>query len=287
MCSPVVMEKVAQEISRRNLLKGGGAIAAVSATGLAGLHRQARAQTTAEATPIGNGFVFPSFSTVFDLTHTWGPDFPVFYGATSPVFEVLATVDPNGFYKMWLQFDEHTGTHMDAPGHFVADGMTADLLPIEQFFAPLVVIDISAKAADDPDAQGTVEDLATWEAEYGAIPAGAFVALNSGWGAKTADPAAFINLDADNVQHFPGWHADAAAELVARGISGAGVDTASLDHGPSADFAAHLTFLPAGVFGIEGLANLDSVPAHGAHVIIGGPKHVAASGGPSRVFAVL
>ena len=283
MCSPEVMQKVAREIDRRKLLKRGGAAAIISASAFGGTSRFSRAQ---EASPIAESSAFPGFSTIVDLTHTWGPDFPVFFGATPPTFETLFTVEENGFYKLFLQYDEHVGTHMDSPAHFIAGATTADLMPVANFFAPLCIVDISAKASEDADAQGLVEDIEAYESVNGMIAAGSFVALNSGWGARATEPGAFINLDADNVQHYPGWHADAAALLVERGIIGAGVDTASLDFGPSADFAAHVAFLSAGAYGLEGLANLGEVPAIGAHIIIGAPKHAAASGGPSRVYAV-
>jgi kynurenine formamidase len=98
------------------------------------------------------------------------------------------------------------------------------------FFAPLVVIDISAKAAEDPDAVVTDGDLAEWEAVNGTIPDRAFVAMYSGWDAKVSDPEAYINLDSDNVQHFPGWSGQAVAFLTGeRTVVGIGVDTPSLD----------------------------------------------------------
>lgn len=282
MCSPDVMRKVAIEIDRRRALKAGGAAIAGVVTLGAG-KGLTRAQ---EASPIADTTAFPGFSTIVDLTHTWGPDFPVFYGATPPTFETLYTAEEDGFYKLWLHYDEHVGTHMDAPAHFIAGSVTADLLPVERFFAPLCIVDISAKAADDSGAQGTIEDIQAYEAANGVIAPGSFVALNSGWDVRATEPGAFINLDTDNIQHYPGWHPEGAALLVERGVIGAGVDTASLDYGPSTDFAAHVTLLSAGIFGLEGLANLATVPASGAHIIVGGPKHVAASGGPSRVFAV-
>lgn len=291
MCSPTIMAKVSQEITRRGLLRNSGiaGVAALAAAG--GLRRRAHAQ---EASPVASAsagsasIAFPAFSQIFDLTHVWGPNFPVYFGAASPEFEVLSTVESGGYYKNLLRYDEHVGTHMDSPAHFVADGVTADRLPIESLFAPLVVIDIAARAAEDPDAQGTPDDIIAWESTHGPIPAGAFVALNSGWDATLATPGGFINLDANNVQHYPGWHPEAAALLVGeREIVGAGVDTASLDFGMSTDFGSHLTLLPAGKYGIEGLANLGSLPASGASIIVGGPKHVAASGGPARVFAVV
>lgn len=282
MCSPEVMGLVRAEMSRRGMLGklGAATAAAAVATLPGGVARRAAAQATPAATA-------RSFTTMTDLTHVWGPDFPVFFGATPPSFEVLATAEKDGYYKMKLTYDEHTGTHMDAPAHFTVGGTTAEKLPVTQLLAPLVVVDISAKAAADPDAQGTVDDLAAWEKAHGPIPAGAFVALHSGWEARLADPATFVNVDDSKVQHYPGWHADAAKWLVEeRDIAGAGVDTLSLDFGPSTDFASHLTFLPAGKFGLECLANLASVPPVGATLLVGGPKHANASGGPSRVFAL-
>jgi kynurenine formamidase len=177
---------------------------------------------------------------------------------------------------------------MDAPAHFTDGGVTAENLPVANFFAPLVVIDISARAETDPDTQGTPDDITAWEASNGPIPAGAFVALYSGWESRLSAPPTFVNLDDAGVQHYPGWHGEAAALLVGeRNIVGAGVDTLSLDYGPSTDFASHLTFLPAGKYGIECLANLAQVPAFGATIIVGGPKHVDASGGPTRAYAAL
>jgi kynurenine formamidase len=211
----------------------------------------------------------------------------MFPGAEQPSIDVLVTIAENGFYKNKLTLDEHTGTHMDAPAHFDEGGTTADMLPVENFVAPLVVIDVSSRAASDPDTQGMPDDILAWESQFGPLPDGAFVALNSGWDARFSDPDSFINLDTDNVQHYPGWHPDAAALLVnERNIVGIGVDTLSLDFGASTDFGTHLTVLPAGKFGIENLANLATAPVNGGWIIVGGPKHETASGGPTRAFAV-
>ncbi len=159
---------------------------------------------------------------------------------------------------------------------------------MELFLAPLVVIDISERPATDDDAEGTVDDITAFEAANGPIPAGAFVALYSGWESRLVDPAAYINLDADSVQHYPGWAPEAAAFLVEeRDIVGVGVDTLSLDYGASTDFASHVTLLSAGKYGIENLANLGTVPTAGATIVVGGPKHIDASGGPTRAFALI
>jgi kynurenine formamidase len=301
MCSPEIMAKVAS-VTRRSFVRRSGALGLTAGVmGIGGWSATRAQDATPEAPPaqqmgpgmmatpggmMGGPMMNGMFSSILDLTHTWGPDFPMYPGAEQPTFEVIVTIESGGFFKSKLTLDEHTGTHMDAPIHFAEDGASADMLAPENFIAPLVVVDISGRAASDPDAQGMVDDILAWESEHGALPAGAFVALNAGWDAMVDDPESYLNLDAEGVPHFPGWHPDATAMLVnERDIVGMGVDTVSLDFGASTDFGTHLTLLPAGKFGIENLANLGSAPASGAWVIIGGPKHVNASGGPSRVLA--
>ena len=286
MCSPHIIAHVRKEIAagngitRRSVIAGAAASAAV--TGLARTTGLAQMATpVASPMPVGT-------ASLVDLTHIMAPDSPVWPGNEPFSSEVLVTVEDDGFYGQKLTFWEHTGTHVDAPAHFDADGVTAEHLPVENFLAPLAVIDISARAADDPDTAVTVEDIEVWETRYGPLPDGAFVAMHSGWAAKFTDPAAFVNLDADSVQHYPGFHPDAAAFLVEqRSIVGIGVDTLSQDPGNSTDFGTHLTILGAGKYGVEGLASLDQVPEQGATIFVGGPKHLNASGGPARVVAML
>ncbi|MGH2558813.1 MAG: cyclase family protein [Thermomicrobiales bacterium] len=289
MCSPEVMARVRAEVSRRRLLCSVG-VAGLGLGAFAGaLPRTVAAQDA--ATPVATpavGQTTLTFAQVVDLSHTHGPDFPMFPGAQQMQMNVIVTIAENGFFKNELILDEHTGTHMDAPAHFIEQGATADQLSVADFIAPLVVIDISARAAGDPDAQLMVGDLTAWESANGSIPSGALVAMNSGWEARVSDPANYLNLDADNTPHFPGFHPDAAALLVdERDVVGIGVDTVSLDYGQSQDFATHVTLLSAGKFGLENLANLSAVPAAGATVVVGGPKHVNASGGPARVLALV
>ncbi len=294
MCSPLVMAKVHAEVSRRRflgMLGGAGTLAAIG-----GMTTNERRAATRDATPSASPAASPmalaspvamgNFSQVADLSHTASPTFPMYPGAQQMQINVLFTID-QGFYKNELILDEHTGTHMDSPAHFAADGTTADKLSVERFIAPLAVIDISARAAGDPDTQLTPDDILAWEQQYGQLPAGAFVAMHSGWEARLVDPATYINLDEADVQHYPGFHPDTARMLVnERDIVGIGVDTLSLDFGASADFATHKTVLPAGKYGIENVANLASVPPSGAMVFVGGPKHERASGGPTRVLAL-
>jgi kynurenine formamidase len=301
MCSPEVMAAVRKAIAerggrvdRRRLLAGSAA--AMTAGAIAPMLAGAQGATPAApeapaASPVAGPSTIYSTSVpitrVYDLTHVVGPDFPMFYGAEQPQFEQIKSIADDGFYKLRLTMDEHTGTHMDSPAHFIEGGTTADALDPAAFFAPLVVIDISAKAAEDPDAVVTDGDLAEWEAVNGTIPDRAFVAMYSGWDAKVSDPEAYINLDSDNVQHFPGWSGQAVAFLTGeRTVVGIGVDTPSLDPGNSADFLAHINALQAGLYGMENLANLGTVPPVGAVTVLGAPRHLNASGGPVRAMAV-
>lgn len=286
MCSPLVLARVQAALDRRAFVGTGlAAGAALTVSGLTG-RRLAAAQATPVATPVARPLI-PGFSTVVDLTHVASPTFPVYPGTGQMEIVVQNSYEEHGYYSNRMTLNEHTGTHMDAPAHFFSDGMTADLLPVERLIAPLVVIDVSARAASDPDTQLTPNDIMAWESANGTLPDGAFVAMYSGWESRLSDPDTYVNVDSGGVQHYHGIHPDAAVFLVGeRNIVGVGVDTLSQDFGASTDFATHVAILGAGKYGVENVANLASVPPVGATVIVGGPKHLAASGGPSRVLAL-
>jgi kynurenine formamidase len=198
------------------------------------------------------------------------------------------SIAKDGFFANEITFDEHTGTHMDGPAHFVANAATADKLPAEKFFAPLAVVSIVDRAAKNADTLLMVDDVLSWEKRHGRLPAGAFVAMHSGWDARVGNADRFLNRDAKGTMHAPGFSEEAAQFLVKqRDIVGAGVDTLSLDAASAPKFVAHLVLLGAGKYGVELLANLGAVPPAGATIIIGGPKHEGASGGPARVYAVV
>ncbi len=290
MCSPEVMMKVhsalrrggSRSVSRRNFLAGTGAVAVGALLPVAGFAQGA----TPVATPVAGARTI-TFEIVANLSHAISPASPVWPGRDPFQIEVATTIEADGFYSNIMTHHEHVGTHLDSPAHFVADGITADLIDPAQLVAPLAVIDVTAQAAADADYALSVDDILAWEAENGQLPVGAFVAMNSGWGERFSDAEAFVNLDADGVQHYPGFHPDAAAFLVEqRSIVGIGVDTLSQDPGNSTDFGTHVTILGAGSYGIEGIANIGGVPANGATVIVGGPNHEGGSGGLARLLAL-
>ncbi|MFN3705661.1 MAG: cyclase family protein [Thermoflexales bacterium] len=279
MCVPACQEKIAEVLNRRSFLKAaaGSAAAVASAAFL--------------ATPVdAQERLFRPLSLrinkVIDLTHPLTPNFPTFGGQPQLSVKEIYTLQKDGYNLKEWTINEHTGTHMDAPFHF-SDQATADLIPPENLVGPLVVVDIREKAAKDPDALVTEDDLRRWERRWGRIPYGAIVAMNSGWDAYVNTPK-FRNADDKQVMHFPGFGIDAIEWLLAnRQVKGIMVDTLSLDHGPSKDFAVHFKWLPTNRWGIECTANLGKLPPRGAVVVVGGPKVAGATGGPSRCFALL
>jgi kynurenine formamidase len=275
MCVPGCQETVRRRLSRRGFLHGTGLAATAGAATLL-----PRAPLLA-AEP-------RSFTRVVDLTHPLGLDFPTFGGKPQVEMERLMTLQKDGYNMYAWHVVEHTGTHMDAPIHFGDGVQSADEVPVEHLVVPLVVVDIRQKAEGDPDAQLTPDDLEQFEAEHGPVPEGACVAMNSGWAAKVAGPEFRNADDQGGVMHFPGFHVEAADYLMSeRNAIGIAVDTLSLDFGRSTDFATHYKWLPSNRWGMEALANLDQLPATGAVIVAGGPKIKGATGGPSRVIALV
>jgi kynurenine formamidase len=219
------------------------------------------------------------------MTHTLTTDFPTFFGEQQFFMDQKFNWAEHKFNLFELRVNEHTGTHVDAPFHFSEDGQSVDQIPVERLICPLAVVDIREKAAADADAQVTPDDLKAWIAANGDIPAGACVAMNSGWSGKMGSDG-FRNADAEGKMHFPGFHVEAAQMLLEQDVAGIAVDTLSLDHAISADYAAHYAWLGGGRWGLECMANLDAVPVTGATLIVGAPKHAGGSGGPARVFTM-
>ena len=186
---------------------------------------------------------------------------------------------------------EHGGTHMDAPIHFARGKRTSDAVPLASCIGPAVVIDVRPQAAADRDYRLSVDDIQRWEKDNGRIPAGAIVIMNSGWGAFWGNKLSYLGTDKPGDVanlHFPGFSKEAAEFLVKqRDIAAIGVDTASIDYGPSTDFMVHRIINGADKPGFENLANLDRLPASGATLIALPMKITGGSGGPARIIAVL
>jgi kynurenine formamidase len=227
------------------------------------------------------------FTRAVDLTHPLPEDFPSASGEVWLRLEDFLSYASGGInFKRW-HIHEHIGTHLDAPIHFSEHGETAEQIPVESLVVPLAVIDISARAEDDPDTELTPDDISAWESRHGELPDGCCLAVNAGWDRRATGPG-YRNADEAGTKHFPGVHVEAACMLLEeRSLVGLGVDTLSIDHGPSSDFPTHRKWLPSGRWAVEGLANLAKVPAVGATIVVGGPTIVGATGGPSRIFSLV
>ena len=232
---------------------------------------------------------------LLDMTYTFNED--TIYWPNSPQgFELesqfYGVTDAGFFYSSNLfSAPEHGGTHIDAPIHFSANKWTTDQIPVEKLVAPAVVIDISDKAAANPDYRLTVEDLQNWEKKHGEIPKGAIAMLYTGWGKYYPDRLKYLGDDTPGRTtdlHFPSYAQESAAYLVhKRGVSVLGIDTASIDYGKSTHFMAHVLVNEANVPGLENVAHLDQLPPTGAWVIIAPMKIGKGSGGPARVIGLI
>lgn len=229
-----------------------------------------------------------------DLSHSF--DERTLYWPTAPSgFQLIRLhfgVAPGGFFYAANSFcaPEHGGTHLDAPIHFAEGRWTADQIPVERLIGPAVVIDVSAQASADADYRLSLADVQAWEQREGAISTGAVVLLRTGWGRRWPDRKRYLGDDTPGDAsrlHFPSYGREAAAFLVDRGIVGLGVDTASIDHGPSRDFIVHQTASRANVYGLENLARLEELPEKGAFALALPLKIAGGSGGPLRIVALV
>jgi kynurenine formamidase len=230
-----------------------------------------------------------------DLSHAYSAE--TLYWPTSPSgfkLERLASgPTPGGWFYSSYAFSspEHGGTHLDAPIHFAEGGRTADQIPLEQLIAPAVVIDISARSAADRDARLEVAEVAAHERSHGPVPAGSLVLLRTGWDRRWGDRLAYFGDstpgDASRL-HFPGYGVEAAKLLVEeRQVAGLGIDSPSIDPGPSSDFQVHRILAARNGIGLENLKGLDQLPSTGALLIALPMKIAGGSGGPVRVVAFI
>lgn len=239
---------------------------------------------------------------VVDLTFTLSPDFPVIvlppeFGQASPLrIEQISRYDAAGPAWYWnnITLSEHTGTHFDAPIHWVTgkdykDGAT-DTVDVQRFVAPAVVINCAKEAAKDEKFLLTPKHILAWEKKHGQIPDGAWVLMRSDWSKRT-DPALFLNAKEDG-PHTPGPSADAVRFLVEeRNVNGWGVEAVGTDAGQGfafePAFPAHTLMHGANKFGLASLCNLDKLPPTGAVLIVTPLKIERGSGSPVRVIALV
>lgn len=239
---------------------------------------------------------------VVDLTQPLGPETPVielppqFASSPGVTMETLSRYDDAGPAWYWnvLTFGEHTGTHFDAPAHWITGkdrpDNTCDRIPADRLVGPGCVIDVSASVAQDPDYLLDGEAFSAWEERHGRVPAGAWVLLHSDW-SRRQGAEGFLNAGPDG-PHSPGFHQDVAELLVAeRGVLGLGVETVGTDAGQAGafepPFPIHGILAGAGCYGLASLKGLDRLPPTGSIVIAAPLRIVDGSGSPCRVLAIV
>lgn len=240
---------------------------------------------------------------VVDLTAPLGPNTPVLYlppqfGKNTPSVKVheISHYDENGPFWAWnwLELGEHTGTHFDAPCHWITGkdlpGNTTDTIPPQAFVGPVNVIDRSKEAAANPDYLLTVESIKEWEAQHGAIEENSWVVMRTDWYKRNGSTETFLNAD-ENGPHSPGPTAEAIEYLVSKKIMGWGQETIGTDAGSAGGmnppFPAHNLMHKAGRYGLASLCHLDELPPKGAILIAAPLKFVKGTGSPIRALALV
>jgi kynurenine formamidase len=238
-----------------------------------------------------------------DLTQVLSPDFPTLvlpppFGQTWPFRqERISQYDDAGPGWYWNNFScgEHTGTHFDAPAHWITGRHlphnTVDTIDVRNFIAPAVVVDASVQVADNEDWLLTVDFLQHWEDQHGRIPAGAWLAFRTDWSKRLADPTSFLNMKEDGA-HTPGPTQETVEWLIhERNVLGVAVETINTDAGQSyrwsLPYPCHTLMHGAGRFGLQCLRNLDQLPPTGAMIVAAPLKIQEGSGSPLRVLALL
>ncbi len=239
---------------------------------------------------------------VVDLTQTLSPSFPQItlppeFGQCWPFrIEEVSRYDERGPGWYWNNFScgEHTGTHFDAPIHWVSGrhlpNNAVDTIPVEHFIGPACVIDCSKEAAADADFLLTVPFVEAWEARHGRIPPRAWVLMRTDWSKRT-DPVEYQNFDATG-QHTPGPDAEVVRFLVEqRDVIGFGTEAIGTDAGQGyhlrPPYPCHSIMHGAGRYGLQCLANLDQLPPTGAVIFAAPLKIQQGSGSPLRVLAMV
>jgi kynurenine formamidase len=239
---------------------------------------------------------------VVDLTQPLSPESPLLIlpepWANTPPFRMweLSRYDERGPAWYWNAFEmgEHTGTHFDAPVHWVSGkdlpDNTVDRIPVTQFVGPACVIDVAAEVERDADFLLTPEGVEAWEKAHGRIPAGAWVLLRTGWSKRRVESD--THYSKKEAPHTPGWSASCSKFLAhERDILGVGVETIGTDAGQAGGFnppySNHYFMHGSGKCGLASLCNLDQLPPTGAVVIAAPLKIVNGSGSPVRVLAIV
>ncbi|HKB31905.1 MAG TPA: cyclase family protein [Streptosporangiaceae bacterium] len=238
---------------------------------------------------------------IVDLTAPLASDTPVIqlpepFGNTATFsLAEISRYDDRGPAWYWnnISTGEHTGTHFDAPVHWVTGRDLEDVaqVPLARLIAPAAVLDFAGRAAADVDFLLEVEHIRKWEDEHGPLPEGGWLFYRTGWDARSHSQAAFLNAD-ETGPHTPGMSAECARWVAEEApVIGIGVETVGTDAGAAHSFdppfPCHSYMLGAGKYGLTQLQNLARLPAQGAAVFAGPLPITGGSGSPARVIALV
>ncbi len=224
---------------------------------------------------------------VVDLTIPLGPDVIMWPGAPAPEAETLVTVAHDGYFARRVSIFEHSGTHFDAPCHFIDGATTVDKIPASELVRPAVVIDISSRIGSDADGELLLSDVMEFEAKNGRIVDGAAILLRTGWEEFNTDLLRYAGTPGN--LRFPGFGVEAAKFLVSeRNAAALGTDTLGIDTGAATSFPVHSQVShPKGLWHLENLQNLKQLPPVGSWIVVGVLPLVGGSGSPARVIALV
>jgi kynurenine formamidase len=228
---------------------------------------------------------------VVDLSHTFFPGIPHAEDMPDETTKKIYDFEKDGFQAHYYGFAGQWGTHIDVPIHFVEGGRTLEQIGPEELVLQLSVIDCTEECAQNADYLMTIDKIQAHEIQYGTVPAGAFVAMKSGWSQRWPDPVRMSNKDEKGVAHFPGWSVEAAKFLIEeRGVKALGHEPTDTDGGKKVstdNFECEDYLLREDIYQVELLASLEEVPATGGLVFVGFPKSKGGSGFPARVLALV
>jgi len=233
---------------------------------------------------------FNARETVIDLTHTLDDHSPNWEGTERSPFQAkeLGNLQRDGYYSRIFTTQEHYGTHLDAPAHFAANAWTVEQIPPERLVRPLVVLNVRAKALQNPEYEVSVQDVAEWERQHGEVPQGAVVMAYTGWEEYWNSQQKYRNEQHDGLTHYPGFSLQAVEFLVkTRNVVGLGIDTMSVDKGATKTYPIHQFTSQNGVYHLENVAGLGVVPPSGATIVVAPLKLENGSGAPVRLFALV
>jgi len=222
-----------------------------------------------------------------DLTHPIKSGMPHWPGDPQTVVEPVAKVGREGYGLNRIVIGEHSGTHVGAPRHFYDEGKDISQIPVDRLLCPGVRISVRNEALNNPDFMLLPEHISSWQVAFSQLPSHSFVLIETGWSRFWNTPEVYFGMKSGRM-HFPGV-SKTAAELLTQSyqVAGIGIDTAGIDGGLSADFAANKILAANDGLHLENLTNLDLLPAKGFSLFIGALPIETGSGSPCRVIAML